>query len=69
MSQEEEYFTVREVAQHFGITEELVRAEIRRKRLFANKIGGEYRISRTDRDAYKKQTHTGNKPGDLALAG
>lgn len=67
MEQEEEFFTVREVAQYFKITEKAVRIQIGRKRLHANKIAGEWRISRRDRDAFEKLTHTGERSAeDLA---
>lgn len=56
MTQEEAYFTVKEVAQYFKITEQFVRREIGRGRLIANKFGGEWRIKRQDRDAYEKLT-------------
>lgn len=54
--QEEEYFTVREVAQYFKITEKAVRIQIGKGRLAANKIGGEWRISRRDREAFEQLT-------------
>lgn len=57
----EEYFTVKEVAQHLKLTEKFVRAEIGRKRLLANKMGGEFRISRADLESYIRLTHTGNR--------
>jgi excisionase family DNA binding protein len=69
MTQEEAYFTVKEVAQYFKITEKFVRAEIGRGRLIANKFGGEWRISREDRDKYEILTRVENRSkGDLAPA-
>lgn len=67
--EQEKYFTVKEVALHLRLTEKFVRAEIGRKRLLANKMGGEFRISETDLDAYKKLTHTGNGAEDLIEIG
>lgn len=67
--EQEKYFTVKEVALHLRLTEKFVRAEIGRKRLLANKMGGEFRISETDLIAYKKLTHTGNGAEDLIEIG
>lgn len=67
---EKKYFTVKDVADRFGVTEPFIRSEIERGRLHANKIGRVYRISEEDIQAYEKLTHTGKKSeGDLALAG
>lgn len=66
MENKNEVFTVKEVAQLLKISEKLVRAEIKRKRLGANLIGDEYRITRHDLDTYMTLTHTANQPEDLA---
>lgn len=63
---EEKYFTTRQVAEHLNVTEQFVRAQIRRGRLHANWLGKEYRISPEDLEAYKKLTHTSERnKGDL----
>jgi excisionase family DNA binding protein len=61
---EKQYFTVEEVAKRFQVTEQFIRAEIRRKRLHANLIGREYRISQRDVKDYEDLTHTGDKSKD-----
>lgn len=68
MENADELFTVREVAQELKLTEKFVRAEIGRKRLGAHRMGGEYRISRRDIEAYKKLTYTRQSSEDENLA-
>lgn len=65
MSDEDEVFTVKEVAVKLKLKEKFVRLEIRRGRLGAMSMGGEYRISREDLEKYKRSTHTSQKK-DLA---
>ena len=58
---EKRYFTVKDVAERFGVTEPFIHSEIKRGRLGANKIGRVYRISEEDIQAYEERTRTREK--------
>jgi excisionase family DNA binding protein len=55
---DEQYFTVREIAQRLNFQEHTIRLEIRAKKLRAIRIRGEYRISNKDLATYLRSMAT-----------
>jgi len=55
-------YTVEQAAQYLLVPEKRVRAWIREGRLYAYKLGGEWRISEENLENFLASGYTGNKP-------
>jgi len=55
MSTEKDFYSVREVAEKFGISKDGVYRLIRKKEIPVHKIGGAIRISQADLEDYLKR--------------
>lgn len=61
MTKNEQYFSVNEVAEKFGVNPKTVFRHVREGKIPAFKIGGQWRIAKSQLDKYIEENHNGKK--------